>query len=72
MPDVNTCSELMSEIGCSAENQKAKIHEIDNSVKRLNVSMQGNAEACDNLAVSAEDLDSQAQNFRESANIFKF
>ncbi len=34
--------------------------------------MQGNAEACDNLAVSAEDLDSQAQNFRESANIFKF
>ena len=72
MPDVNTCSELMSEIGCSAENQKSKIHEIDNSVKRLNVSMQGNAEACDNLAVSAEDLDSQAQNFRESANIFKF
>ncbi len=72
MPDVNACSALISEIGCSAENQKLKIQEIDTSVKHLNASMQGSAEACDDLAVSAEDLDSQAQNFRDSASVFKF
>ena len=71
MPDVDTCNTLISEIEYSAENQKSKIHDIDNSAKRLNTSMQGTTEACNNLASRAEDLDSQAQNFRESANIFK-
>ena len=72
LPEVNACSTLISEIGCSAENQKMKIQDIDNSVKQLNTSMQGNAQACNELAISAEDLDFQAINFRESADVFKF
>ena len=71
MPEVNSCNTLISEIESSAENQKSKIQAIDNSVKQLNSSMQGNADACGDLAISAEDLDFQAQNFRDSANVFK-
>ncbi len=63
---------MISEIGNSAENQKSKIRAIDDSVKQLNLSMQGNAEACGSLATSAKDLDSEAQIFRDSANVFKF
>ena len=72
LPDVSDCNTMISEIGNSAENQKSKIRAIDDSVKQLNLSMQGNAEACGSLATSAKDLDSEAQIFRDSANVFKF
>jgi methyl-accepting chemotaxis protein len=42
------------------------------SVKQLNESIQGNAAASEELAVSAEELNSQADMFRNSAGVFKF
>ena len=72
LPDIKECAGLITNIETSAENQKSRIQAIDFAVNRLNSSMQGNASVCAELATSAEDLDCQAQNFRESANVFKF
>ena len=45
---------------------------IDFSIKELNQSIQGNAAASEELAVSAEELNGQAELFRQNANVFKF
>lgn len=72
LPDIKECAVLIDSVGTSAVNQKSSIQAIDRSVKQLNTSMQGNATVCGDLAISAEDLDFQAQNFRESASVFRF
>lgn len=71
LPEVSECSALIGEIESSAEGQKVAINAIDSSVKQLNASIQGNADECGALATSAEDLDFQAQGFRDSASTFK-
>ena len=45
---------------------------IDLSVKQLNNAIQGNASASEELAGSAQELNSEAENFRNSTNVFKF
>ena len=72
LPGVNECATLIEEIETAAENQKSTITSIDMSVKQLNESIQGNAAASEELAVSAEELNSQADMFRDSAGVFKF
>ena len=72
LPGVNECATLIDEIEGAAENQKLTISSIDMSVKQLNESIQGNAAASEELAVSAEELNSQADMFRNSAGVFKF
>ncbi|MBQ1698330.1 MAG: hypothetical protein II075_10680, partial [Bacteroidales bacterium] len=72
LPDVNECATLIEEIESVADGQKSTIHSIDMSVKQLNSSIQGNAAASEELAVSAEELNSQADLFRDSAAVFKF
>jgi methyl-accepting chemotaxis protein len=42
------------------------------SIKELNSSIQGNAAASEELAVSAQELNNQADGFRSSAGVFKF
>ena len=72
LPDVNECASLIVEIESAADGQKSTIQSIDSSVKQLNESIQGNAAASEELAVSAEELNAQSDLFRDSAGVFKF
>ena len=72
LPDVDECASLIVEIEGAADSQKSTIQSIDISVKQLNESIQGNAAASEELAVSAEELNAQADLFRDSAGVFKF
>lgn len=72
LPRVDECASLIEEIEGAAEGQKSTMQSIDMSVKQLNESIQGNAAASEELAVSAEELSAQADVFRDSAGVFKF
>ena len=72
LPDIDQCASLIERVESSAENQRSTIQMIDLSVKQLNSAIQGNAAASEELAVSAEELNGQADRFRESASVFKF
>ena len=72
LPDINECASLIENVEISAGGQKSAISSIDFSVKELNQSIQGNAAASEELAVSAEELNGQAELFRQNANVFKF
>ena len=72
LPRVDECASLIEEIEGAAEGQKSTMQSIDMSVKQLNDSIQGNAAASEELAVSAEELSAQADMFRDSAGVFKF
>lgn len=71
LPDINECASLIERVEYSADNQRSTIQMIDQSVKQLNGAIQGNAAASEELAVSAEELNGQAEMFRQSADIFK-
>ena len=72
LPDINECASLIQQVEVSADGQKSAVGSIDYSVKDLNQSIQGNAAASEELAVSAEELNGQAELFRNNANVFKF
>ena len=72
LPDINECASLIEKVEVSAEDQKSSMSSIDFSIKELNQSIQGNAAASEELAVSAEELNGQAEMFRQNANVFKF
>ena len=72
LPDIKECASLIENVEASADSQNSTIQAIDMSVKELNNSIQGNAAASEELAVSASELNNQADNFRNSAGIFKF
>ena len=72
LPDINECASLIEKVEVSAEDQKSAMGSIDFSIKELNQSIQGNAAASEELAVSAEELNGQAEMFRQNANVFKF
>jgi len=72
LPDINECASLIEMVEMSADNQNMTIQSIDMSIKELNSSIQGNAAASEELAVSAQELNNQADGFRSSAGVFKF
>lgn len=72
LPDINECASLIEMVEMSADNQNNTIQSIDMSIKELNSSIQGNAAASEELAVSAQELNSQADGFRNSAGVFRF
>ena len=63
---------LIEQVEFSADAQNSTIQSIDMAVKDLNQSIQGNAAASEELAVSAEELNGQAEMFRQNAGVFKF
>ena len=71
LPDINDCASLIERVGHSAENQRSTIQMIDLSVKQLNSAIQSNAAASEELAVSAEELNGQADLFRQGTVVFK-
>lgn len=71
LPDINECASLIERVENSAGSQRSTIQMIDLSIKQLNGAIQGNAAASEELAVSAEELNGQAEMFRQSADIFK-
>ena len=71
LPDINECASLIEKVEVSADSQKSAIGSIDYSVKNLNESIQGNAAASEELASGAEDLNSQADAFINTTNVFK-
>ena len=71
LPEINECASLIERVEDSADNQRSTIQMIEMSVKQLNGAIQGNAAASEELAVSAEELNGQAEMFRQSAAIFK-
>ena len=72
LPDINECVSLIERVESSAGDQKSTVQMIDLSVKQLNNAIQGNASASEELAGSAQELNSEAENFRNSTNVFKF
>ncbi len=72
LPEIDQCALMIEQIESSADAQNSTIQSIDIAVKELNNSIQGNAAASEELAVSAEELNGQAELFRQNANVFKF
>ena len=71
LPEVDECAELMNQIAEAGQNQLMTISMINENVKELNQSIQANAAASEELAVSAEELNGQADMFRNSTEEFK-
>ena len=72
VPSIQKSTDLISEIEESGNNQMDTIGQIEDVVRQLNSSIQGNAAASEELAVNAEQLNGQADSFRESTTVFKF
>ena len=72
VPSIQKSTDLISEIEESGNSQTDAISQIEDIVKQLNASIQGNAAASEELAVNAEQLNGQADSFRESTTVFKF
>jgi len=71
LPEVDRCAQLMNEIAEAGNNQLMSISMIDDNVKELNNSIQANAASSEELAVSAEELNGQADTFKDSTKKFK-
>lgn len=71
LPEVDKSAEMINQIAEAGNNQAMSITLIDENVKQLNNSIQANAAASEELAVSAQELDDQAKRFRESTEEFK-
>ncbi|MBQ3655622.1 MAG: Cache 3/Cache 2 fusion domain-containing protein [Bacteroidales bacterium] len=71
LPEVDKSAEMINQIAEAGNNQAMSISLIDENVKQLNNSIQANAAASEELAVSAQELDDQAKRFRESTEEFK-
>jgi methyl-accepting chemotaxis protein len=71
LPEVDKSAEMINQIAEAGTNQAMSISLIDENVKQLNNSIQSNAAASEELAVSAQELDEQAKRFRESTEEFK-
>ena len=72
VPSIQQSTDLISGIEESGNSQMETIGQIEDIVKQLNASIQGNAAASEELAVNAEQLNGQADSFRESTTVFKF
>ena len=72
VPSIQKSTDLISEIEESGNSQMNTIEQIEDVIKQLNGSIQGNAAASEELAVNAEQLNGQADSFRESTTVFKF
>ena len=72
LPDINECVTLIERVESSAGSQKSTVQMIDISVKQLNEAIQGNASASEELAGGAQELNSEAENFKNSTSVFKF
>lgn len=72
VPSIQKSTDLISEIEESGNSQMDTIGQIEDVVRQLNSSIQGNAAASEELAVNAEQLNGQADSFRESTTVFKF
>ena len=72
VPSIQKSTDLISNIEESGSSQMNAIEQIEDVVKQLNGSIQGNAAASEELAVNAEQLNGQADSFRESTTVFKF
>ena len=72
VPSIQQSTDLISGIEESGNSQMDTIGQIEDIVKQLNSSIQGNAAASEELAVNAEQLNGQADSFRESTTVFKF
>ena len=71
LPEVDKSAEMIRQIAEAGQNQAMTITLIDENVKQLNNSIQANAAASEELAVSAQELDDQARRFKESTSEFK-
>lgn len=71
LPEVNQCAEIVNQISEAGQNQMMTISLINDNVNQLNTSIQANAAASEELAVSAEELNDQANRFRSSTTAFK-
>ena len=71
LPEVDKSAEMIRQIAEAGQNQTMTIALIDENVKQLNNSIQANAAASEELAVSAQELDDQARRFREGTSEFK-
>ena len=72
VPSIQKSTDLINNIEESGNSQMNTIEQIENVIKQLNDSIQGNAAASEELAVNAEQLNGQADSFRESTKVFKF
>ena len=72
VPSIDKSTNLIVNIEESGSSQLDTIRQIEEAIKQLNDSIQGNAAASEELAVNVQNLNEQADQFRESTTIFKF
>ena len=72
VPSIQKSTDLITNIEESGSSQMNTIEQIEDVIRQLNGAIQGNAAASEELAVNAEQLNNQADTFRESTTVFKF
>jgi len=71
LPEVDESAKLLNEIAEAGDSQMMSIAQIDKNLKQLSSSIQANAASSEELAVSAEELNGQADIFRDATTAFK-
>ncbi|BCS89096.1 methyl-accepting chemotaxis protein [Pseudodesulfovibrio sediminis] len=71
VPDIGKTAELIQEIASSSIEQDKGVSGISSSVDQLDVVVQTNASASEEMASTAEELSAQAQNLAEAMTFFK-
>ncbi len=70
VPDIGKTAHLIEEIAVATETQAARIAEINSAVRELKTSTQHNASTIEQLAITANDLDTAARRLMDAESFF--
>jgi methyl-accepting chemotaxis protein len=71
VPEIQKTSQLVQEIASASIEQNAGTDQINGAIQQLNIITRQNAAASGDMASSAEELSSQADNLRSAVALFK-
>ncbi|MCU4175851.1 methyl-accepting chemotaxis protein [Carboxylicivirga sp. N1Y90] len=71
LPDIEKTAELIHEVNIASKEQNMSTEQINSTIIELNRATQLNASTAEDMASSADELNSQAQQFKEIVSFFK-
>ncbi|MGH8583153.1 MAG: methyl-accepting chemotaxis protein [Gammaproteobacteria bacterium] len=71
VPDITKTSDLVQEVAAASDEQMAGVGQVSIAMNQINQSTQTNASASQQLAATAEDMSSRAQQLRELVAFFR-
>jgi methyl-accepting chemotaxis protein len=70
VPSIQKTADLVQEINSASNEQRTGVDQINKAIQQLDLVIQRNA-AAEEIAATAQELDSQAENLQESAAFFR-